>query len=246
MSEWVVEVRNLNKYFGRHHVLKDINLRVRFGEVVSIIGASGSGKSTLLRCLNGLEPVQSGEIFIDGVCITRNGVDLSKVRQSIGMIFQSFNLFPHMTALENITLAPQKVKKIPRAKAERIALELLRKVGLEEKAHAYPAQLSGGQKQRVAIARSLAMNPKVMLFDEPTSALDPETVKDVLDVMKELAQEGMTMIVVTHEMGFAREVSNRVIHLDDGRIVEEGPPEEVFYRPKHPRTQEFLSKVINI
>lgn len=246
MSEWVVEVHNLNKYFGRHHVLKDIELQVRFGEVVSIIGASGSGKSTLLRCLNGLEPVQSGEIFIDGMCITKNSVNLSKVRQSIGMIFQSFNLFPHMTALENITLAPQKVKKIPRVEAERIALELLRKVGLEEKAQEYPAQLSGGQKQRVAIARSLAMNPKVMMFDEPTSALDPETVKDVLDVMKELAREGMTMIVVTHEMGFAREVSDRVIHLDDGRIVEEGPPEEIFYRPKHPRTQEFLSKVINI
>ncbi|WP_406614469.1 amino acid ABC transporter ATP-binding protein [Candidatus Caldatribacterium sp.] len=246
MSEWIVEVRNLNKYFGRHHVLKDINLRVRFGEVVSIIGASGSGKSTLLRCLNGLEPVQSGEIFIDGVCITQDGVDLSKVRQSIGMIFQSFNLFPHMTALENITLAPRKVKRIPQAEAERIALELLRKVGLEEKAHAYPAQLSGGQKQRVAIARSLAMSPKVMMFDEPTSALDPETVKDVLDVMKELAQEGMTMIIVTHEMGFAREVSHRVIHLDDGRIVEEGSPEEIFYRPRHPRTREFLSKVINI
>ncbi|MCS7241801.1 MAG: amino acid ABC transporter ATP-binding protein [Candidatus Caldatribacterium sp.] len=242
----MVEVRNLNKYFGRHHVLKDINLRVRFGEVVSIIGASGSGKSTLLRCLNGLEPVQSGEIFIDGVCITQDGVDLSKVRQSIGMIFQSFNLFPHMTALENITLAPRKVKRIPQAEAERIALELLRKVGLEEKAHAYPAQLSGGQKQRVAIARSLAMSPKVMMFDEPTSALDPETVKDVLDVMKELAQEGMTMIIVTHEMGFAREVSHRVIHLDDGRIVEEGSPEEIFYRPRHPRTREFLSKVINI
>jgi ABC-type polar amino acid transport system ATPase subunit len=246
VSEWVVEVRNLNKYFGRHHVLKDITLRVRFGEVVSIIGASGSGKSTLLRCLNGLEPIQSGEIFIDGVCITANGVNLSKVRQSIGMIFQSFNLFPHMTALENVTLAPRKVKRMPRAEAERIALELLRKVGLEEKAHAYPAQLSGGQKQRVAIARSLAMNPKVMMFDEPTSALDPETVKDVLDVMKELAREGMTMIVVTHEMGFAREVSDRVVHLDDGRIVEEGPPEEIFYRPKHPRTREFLSKVINI
>lgn len=246
MSKWIIEVRGLNKYFGRHHILKNVNLQVRFGEVVSIIGASGSGKSTLLRCLNGLEPVQDGEIFVDGVCITNGRVNLSKVRQSIGMIFQSFNLFPHMTALENITLAPQKVKKIPRQEAEKIALEFLRKVGLEEKAHAYPSELSGGQKQRVAIARSLAMNPKVMMFDEPTSALDPETVKDVLDVMKELAREGMTMIVVTHEMGFAREVSDRVVHLDNGEIIEEGTPEEIFYRPKHPRTQEFLSKVINI
>lgn len=246
MSEWIIEVRGLNKYFGRHHILKNVNLQVRFGEVISIIGASGSGKSTLLRCLNGLEPIQGGEIFVDGICITNGRANLSKVRQSIGMIFQNFNLFPHMTALENIILAPQKVKKMPRQEAEKIAIELLRKVGLGEKAHAYPSELSGGQKQRVAIARSLAMNPKVMMFDEPTSALDPETVKDVLDVMKELAREGMTMIVVTHEMGFAREVSDRVVHLDDGEIIEEGTPEEIFYHPKHPRTQEFLSKVINI
>ncbi|MGQ9473746.1 MAG: amino acid ABC transporter ATP-binding protein [Candidatus Caldatribacteriaceae bacterium] len=246
MSEWIIEVRNLNKYFGKHHVLKDINLQVRFGEVVAIIGASGSGKSTLLRCFNGLETVQEGEIKVDGVLVNGHTTNLNKLRQSIGMIFQSFNLFPHMTVLENITLAPQKVKKISRNDAETIALNLLEKVGLKEKAYSYPSQLSGGQKQRVAIARSLAMNPKVMMFDEPTSALDPETVNDVLDVMKELAQEGMTMIVVTHEMGFAREVSNRVIYLDDGKVIEEGTPEEIFYRPQNPRTKSFLSKVINI
>lgn len=246
MSEWIIEVKNLNKYFGKHHALKDINLQVRFGEVVAIIGASGSGKSTFLRCLNGLETIQGGEIKVGGVLVNGHTTNLNKLRQSIGMIFQSFNLFPHMTVLENITLAPQKVKKVSRKDAETIALNLLKKVGLKEKAYAYPAQLSGGQKQRVAIARSLAMNPKVMMFDEPTSALDPETVNDVLDVMKELAQEGMTMIVVTHEMGFAREVSNRVIHLDDGKIIEEGTPEEIFYHPQNPRTKSFLSKVINI
>ncbi len=246
MSDWIIKVSNLNKYFGSHHVLKDINFQVKFGEVVSIIGASGSGKSTLLRCLNGLEPVQSGEIIVDGVKINGEKVDLIMIRQSIGMIFQSFNLFPHMSVLDNIILAPHRVKKIPRREAEEIALELLSKVGLAEKAHSYPYQLSGGQKQRVAIARALAMNPKVMMFDEPTSALDPETVNDVLDVMKELAEEGMTMIVVTHEMGFAREVSQRVIHIDEGRIVEEGTPEEIFYHPQNPRTRAFLSKVINV
>jgi len=246
VSEWIIQVQNLHKYFGKHHVLKDINLNVAFGEVVAIIGASGSGKSTLLRCLNGLEPIQAGEIIVDGVAVNGKTTDLNRLRQSIGMIFQSFNLFPHMTVLENIVLAPQKVKKIPRKEAEAIALNLLGKVGLRDKAYSYPSQLSGGQKQRVAIARSLAMNPKVMMFDEPTSALDPETVNDVLDVMKELAREGMTMIVVTHEMGFAREVSNRVIYLDDGKIVEEGTPEEIFYHPKNPRTRSFLSKVINV
>ncbi len=246
MSDWVIKVSNLNKYFGSNHVLKDINFQVKFGEVVSIIGASGSGKSTLLRCLNGLEPIQSGEIVVDGVKINGEKVDLSRIRQSIGMIFQSFNLFPHMSVLDNVILAPHRVKKIPRREAEEIALELLGKVGLAEKAHSYPYQLSGGQKQRVAIARALAMNPKIMMFDEPTSALDPETVNDVLDVMKELAEEGMTMIVVTHEMGFAREVSQRVIHIDEGRILEEGTPEEIFYHPRNPRTRAFLSKVINI
>ena len=246
MSDWVIKVSNLNKYFGSIHVLREINFQVKFGEVVSIIGASGSGKSTLLRCLNGLEPIQSGEIVVDGVKINGEKVDLSRIRQSIGMIFQSFNLFPHMSVLDNVILAPHRVKKIPRREAEEIALELLGKVGLAEKAHSYPYQLSGGQKQRVAIARALAMNPKVMMFDEPTSALDPETVNDVLDVMKELAKEGMTMIVVTHEMGFAREVSQRVMHIDEGRILEEGTPEEIFYHPRNPRTRAFLSKVINI
>jgi len=246
VSDWVIKVSNLNKYFGSNHVLRDINFQVKFGEVVSIIGASGSGKSTLLRCLNGLEPIQSGEIVVDGVKINGEKVDLSRIRQSIGMIFQSFNLFPHMSVLDNVILAPHRVKKIPRREAEEIALELLGKVGLAEKAHSYPYQLSGRQKQRVAIARALAMNPKVMMFDEPTSALDPETVNDVLDVMKELAKEGMTMIVVTHEMGFAREVSQRVMHIDEGRILEEGTPEEIFYHPRNPRTRAFLSKVINI
>ncbi len=246
MSEWVIEVTGLNKYFGKHHVLKDIDFRVRFGEVVAIIGASGSGKSTLLRCLNGLEPIQSGKVLVDGVDIHQNGVDLNKVRQSIGMIFQNFNLFPHMTVLQNITLAPVKVKKMPPQQAQEIARTFLHKVGLLDKQDAYPWQLSGGQKQRVAIARSLAMNPKVMMFDEPTSALDPETVKDVLEVMKELAREGMTMIVVTHEMGFAKEVADRVIYIDDGKIVEEGTPEEIFYNPRNERTRAFLSKVINV
>jgi len=246
MSEWVIEVEGLNKYFGKHHVLKDIDFRVRFGEVVAIIGVSGSGKSTLLRCLNGLEPIQSGRVLVDGVDIHQNGVDLNKVRQSIGMIFQNFNLFPHMTVLQNITLAPVKVKKVPLQEAQKIARNFLQKVGLLDKQDAYPWQLSGGQKQRVAIARSLAMNPKVMMFDEPTSALDPETVKDVLEVMKELAREGMTMIVVTHEVGFAKEVANRVVYIDDGKIVEEGTPEEIFYNPRNERTRAFLSKVINI
>lgn len=246
MSEWVIEVTGLNKYFGKHHVLKDVDFKVRFGEVVAVIGASGSGKSTLLRCLNGLEPIQSGKVLVDGVDIHQNGVDLNKVRQSIGMIFQNFNLFPHMTALQNITLAPVKVKKMSPQQAQEIARTFLHKVGLLDKQDAYPWQLSGGQKQRVAIARSLAMNPKVMMFDEPTSALDPETVKDVLEVMKELAREGMTMIVVTHEMGFAKEVANRVVYIDDGKIIEEGTPEEIFYNPRNERTRAFLSKVINV
>ncbi len=246
MSEWVIEVTGLNKYFGKHHVLKDVDFKVRFGEVVAVIGASGSGKSTLLRCLNGLEPIQSGKVLVDGVDIHQNGVDLNKVRQSIGMIFQNFNLFPHMTVLQNITLAPVKVKKMSPQQAQEIARTFLHKVGLLDKQDAYPWQLSGGQKQRVAIARSLAMNPKVMMFDEPTSALDPETVKDVLEVMKELAREGMTMIVVTHEMGFAKEVANRVVYIDDGKIIEEGTPEEIFYNPRNERTRAFLSKVINV
>jgi len=214
--------------------------------VVSIIGASGSGKSTFLRCLNGIETIHSGEIIINGVKITDKKVNINIVRQSIGMIFQSFNLFPHMTVLSNITLALQKVKKMSKAESEKASLRLLEKVGLEEKADSYPIQLSGGQQQRVAIARALAMNPRVMMFDEPTSALDPETVNDVLDVMKELAREGMTMVVVTHEMGFAREVADRVVYIDEGRIIEDGKPEDIFYNPKNPRLRDFLGKIINV
>lgn len=246
MSRWAIEVNGLNKFFNTNHVLKNIDIRVPFGEVVSIIGASGSGKSTFLRCLNGIETIHSGEIIINGVKITDKKVNINIVRQSIGMIFQSFNLFPHMTVLSNITLALQKVKKMSKAESEKASLRLLEKVGLEEKAESYPIQLSGGQQQRVAIARALAMNPRVMMFDEPTSALDPETVNDVLDVMKELAREGMTMVVVTHEMGFAREVADRVVYIDEGRIIEDGKPEDIFYNPKNPRLQDFLGKIINV
>jgi ABC-type polar amino acid transport system ATPase subunit len=246
VSRWAIEVNGLNKFFNTNHVLKNIDIRVPFGEVVSIIGASGSGKSTFLRCLNGIETIHSGEIIINGVKITDKKVNINIVRQSIGMIFQSFNLFPHMTVLSNITLALQKVKKMSKAESEKASLRLLEKVGLEEKADSYPIQLSGGQQQRVAIARALAMNPRVMMFDEPTSALDPETVNDVLDVMKELAQEGMTMVVVTHEMGFAREVADRVVYIDEGIIIEDGKPEEIFYNPKNPRLRDFLGKIINV
>jgi ABC-type polar amino acid transport system ATPase subunit len=246
VSRWAIEVNGLNKFFNTNHVLKNIDIRVPFGEVVSIIGASGSGKSTFLRCLNGIETIHSGEIIINGVKITDKKVNINIVRQSIGMIFQSFNLFPHMTVLSNITLALQKVKKMSKAESEKASLRLLEKVGLEEKAESYPIQLSGGQQQRVAIARALAMNPRVMMFDEPTSALDPETVNDVLDVMKELAREGMTMVVVTHEMGFAREVADRVVYIDEGRIIEDGKPEDIFYNPKNPRLRDFLGKIINV
>ena len=246
MSRWAIEVNGLNKFFNTNHVLKNIDIRVPFGEVVSIIGASGSGKSTFLRCLNGIESIHSGEILINGVKITDKKVNINIVRQSIGMIFQNFNLFPHMTVLSNITLALQKVKRMSKAESEKVSLRLLEKVGLEEKAESYPIQLSGGQQQRVAIARALAMNPQVMMFDEPTSALDPETVNDVLDVMKELALEGMTMVVVTHEMGFAREVADRVVYIDEGRIIEDGKPEEIFYNPKNPRLRDFLGKIINV
>lgn len=246
MSRWAIEVNGLNKFFNTNHVLKNIDIRVPFGEVVSIIGASGSGKSTFLRCLNGIESIHSGEIYINGVKITDKKVNINIVRQSIGMIFQNFNLFPHMTVMSNITLALQKVKKMSKAESEKLSHRLLEKVGLEEKADSYPIQLSGGQQQRVAIARALAMNPRVMMFDEPTSALDPETVNDVLDVMKELAREGMTMMVVTHEMGFAREVADRVVYIDEGRIIEDGKPEDIFYNPKNPRLRDFLSKIINV
>lgn len=225
-------------------MLKDINLEIQQGEVVVILGPSGSGKSTLLRCINQLETITSGELYVDGVKVNDKKTDINKLRQEIGMVFQHFNLYPHKTVLENVTLAPIKVRKMPKEEAETIALELLEKVGISEKAHAYPAQLSGGQQQRVAIARGLAMKPKIMLFDEPTSALDPEMIGEVLDVMRTLAREGMTMVVVTHEMGFAREVADRVIFIDEGRILEMAAPEEFFSSPKHERAKQFLSRIL--
>ncbi len=240
----LLEIIDLHKKFGNLHVLKGINMEVDRGEVVVIIGPSGSGKSTLLRCINRLEEPTKGKVILDGVEITDPKVDINKIRQRIGIVFQQFNLFSHLTALENITLPLRVVKKIPKEEAERIAMRFLKKVGLEDKANHYPHQLSGGQQQRVAIARALAMNPEVMLFDEVTSALDPELVKEVLDVMKQLARDGMTMIVVTHEMGFAREVGDRVIFMDKGKIVEEGTPEEIFTNPKHERTRKFLSMIL--
>ncbi|GAW29548.1 amino acid ABC transporter ATPase [Carboxydocella sp. ULO1] len=240
----VIKFNNVNKYFGNHHVLKDINLEIREGEVVVVIGPSGSGKSTMLRCINQLEKISSGELIVDGFRLDDPKVNINLLRQEIGMVFQHFNLYPHKTVLENITLAPIKVKKMDPREAEKIARYYLQKVGIAEKADAYPSQLSGGQQQRVAIARGLAMKPKIMLFDEPTSALDPEMVNEVLDVMKSLAREGMTMVVVTHEMGFAREVADRVIFMDEGRIIEEGTPEHFFKEPKEERTRLFLSKIL--
>jgi ABC-type polar amino acid transport system ATPase subunit len=240
----VIKVVDLHKSFGDLEVLKGINTEIRKGEVVCVIGASGSGKSTFLRCLNLLEEPTKGEIYIDGISLIEHKKDINKLRQKVGMVFQQFNLFPHMTVLENIMLAPVKVKKMPEEEARGKAIELLRKVGLSDKDNAYPSQLSGGQKQRVAIARALAMDPEVMLFDEPTSALDPEMVGEVLAVMKQLAMEGMTMVVVTHEMGFAREVGDRILFMDEGVILEEGTPEELFGNPKKERTRAFLSKVL--
>lgn len=240
----MIFVNDVYKNFGSLEVLKGVTLKVNKGEVVVIIGPSGSGKSTLLRCINLLEEPTKGEVFIDGVKINNGKVNINKVRQKVGMVFQHFNLFPHLTAIENITLAPVKVKKMNKKEAEELAVDLLAKVGLLDKKDEYPIRLSGGQKQRLAIARALAMQPEVMLFDEPTSALDPEMVKEVLNVMKQLANEGMTMVVVTHEMGFAREVGDRVIFMDDGVIVEEGTPEEIFYSAKNERTREFLSKIL--
>mgnify|MGYP001062552708 CR=1 FL=1 len=240
----MVKVRNINKYFGHLHVLKDLSLDVAKGEVVVIIGPSGSGKSTLLRCLNYLEPVQSGEIWIDGIRLDHHKTNIRAVRAEVGIVFQSFNLFPHLTAIRNVMLAPVVVRKRPEAEVRQEAVAILVKVGLQDKVDSYPSQLSGGQQQRVAIARALAMQPKLMLFDEVTSALDPELVREVLDVMKQLARDGMTMIVVTHEMGFAREAADRVIFMDEGRIVEGGTVEEVFDRPKSQRTREFLGKIL--
>jgi glutamine transport system ATP-binding protein len=240
----MIRVEHLRKQFGTLEVLKDISVEIQEKEVVCVIGPSGSGKSTFLRCLNLLEPVSGGKVWVDGHDLTDPKTDINKVRTEVGMVFQQFNLFPHKRVIENITLAPIQVRGWTKEKAEVKAMELLNKVGLADKAQAYPEQLSGGQQQRVAIARALAMDPKVMLFDEPTSALDPEMVGEVLAVMKQLAQEGMTMVVVTHEMGFAREVSDRVLFMDQGVIVEEGPPNELFNAPKHERTRTFLSKVL--
>ena len=239
-----IEVRDLHKYFGDNEVLKGIDFTVEDGQVVCVIGPSGSGKSTLLRCVNRLEEPTSGTILVEGEDITDPEVDLNAVRSRIGMVFQSFNLFPHMTVLDNLTIAQRRVKKRSRAEAEKVARANLEKVGLSEKADAYPAHLSGGQQQRVAIARALSMDPDMMLFDEPTSALDPELVGDVLDVMRRLASEGMTMMVVTHEMGFAREVGDKLVFMDDGVILEEGDPREVLANPRHERTRSFLSKVL--
>ncbi|WP_287417891.1 amino acid ABC transporter ATP-binding protein [Oceanithermus sp.] len=243
--EPIIHMENVNKWFGALHVLKDINLDVEKGEVVVVIGPSGSGKSTLIRTINRLEEIQKGRIVVDGIELNRDVRNIDAVRKEVGMVFQSFNLFPHMTVLENITLAPRIVRKWPREKAEQIALELLERVDIADQAEKYPAQLSGGQQQRVAIARALAMQPKIMLFDEPTSALDPEMVGEVLDAMKELAKSGMTMLVVTHEMGFAREVADRVIFMDMGEIIEEGEPDQVFSHPRHERTQAFLARILH-
>ena len=239
----MIKLIDVHKYFGELHVLKGVNTEIDKGEVVVIIGPSGSGKSTVLRCMNYLEEPTSGDVIVDGMNLNVKE-NINNVRAEVGMVFQRFNLFPHMTVLDNITLAPQKIRGLSKADAEAIAHDLLGKVGLSDKAEAYPEQLSGGQQQRVAIARALAMKPKVMLFDEPTSALDPEMVSEVLDVMKDLAKEGMTMVVVTHEMSFAKEVATRVLFVDGGEILEEGTAEEVFDTPKHDRTQSFLSKVI--
>lgn len=240
----MILINNLTKSFGNNHVLKGISTEIKDGEVVVVIGPSGSGKSTFLRCLNRLEEADGGEIIFEGMDVNKKGTNIEKVREDMGMVFQSFNLFPHKTVLENITMAPVLVKGEDKEKTEEHAVKLLERVGLADKKDAYPNQLSGGQKQRIAIVRALAMNPSVMLFDEPTSALDPEMVGEVLDVMQQLAKEGMTMVVVTHEMGFAREVGDRILFLDEGLLVEEGTPDEVFNHPKEERTQSFLNKVL--
>lgn len=241
----MIEIKGLYKNFGELEVLKDITKTINDGEVVAIIGPSGSGKSTLLRCINLLEVPTNGEIIIDGENIVSSKTNVNKIRQKVGMVFQHFNLFPHKTVLQNLTLSPIKLRKISKAQAEEEAMSLLKKVGLEDKRDVYPNTLSGGQKQRVAIARALAMNPEVILFDEPTSALDPEMIGEVLDVIKKLANEGMTMLLVTHEMGFARNVAKRVMFMDEGRVLEDGEPEKIFSFPEHSRTKEFLNKVLN-
>jgi polar amino acid transport system ATP-binding protein len=241
----MVEFKNVDKWFGKLHVLKQINLRIERGEVVVVCGPSGSGKSTLIRCINGLESVQSGEIVVDGKHLSEPSLDVRALRAEIGFVFQQFNLYPHLSVMDNITLGPVKVRKLSREAAEKSAAALLARVGIPDKAGAFPANLSGGQQQRVAIARALAMQPKIMLFDEPTSALDPEMINEVLEVMTDLARDGMTMAVVTHEMGFARRVARRVIFMDEGRIVEEGNPESFFAAPKSERAKHFLSKILS-
>ncbi len=241
----MISVKNLHKNYGKLEVLKGIDKEIKKGEVVAVIGPSGSGKSTFLRCINLLEKPTAGQIFVDGKNITDKKSDINAIRQNVGMVFQHFNLFPHKTVMENLTIAQIKVKGRSREEAEKVAMDLLRKVGLSDKANSYPSQLSGGQKQRIAIARALAMNPEVILFDEPTSALDPEMINEVLDVIRQLAKEGMTMIVVTHEMGFARNVANRVFFMDQGYVLEDSHPKEIFEKPRHERTREFLEKVLN-
>jgi ABC-type polar amino acid transport system ATPase subunit len=240
----MIEIKNLNKWFDDFHVLTDINETVERGQTLVICGPSGSGKSTLLRCINGLEPYQKGEVIVDGVSLNNPKTNLYKLRENIGMVFQRFELYPHMTALQNVSLAPIKVRKLSKKEAEEKAMVLLERVGIPEKAQSYPANLSGGQQQRVAIARSLAMEPKYMMFDEPTSALDPEMIKEVLDVMIALAKEGMTMLCVTHEMGFAREVADEIIFMDFGKIIERGTYQEFFTKPKSDRLKEFLSQIL--
>ncbi len=244
MQNEMIHIQDLHKYFGQIEAVKAVSLTVRQGEVVVIIGPSGSGKSTVLRCINHLETPTSGHIFIEGVDLEDKKTNINAVRAEVGMVFQQFNLFPHLTALENVTIAQRLVRKRDKAEAERIGMEQLTRVGIPEKADAYPRQLSGGQQQRVAIARSLAMNPKVMLFDEPTSALDPEMIKEVLDVMLDLAKEGMTMVVVTHEMGFARAAADRMVFMDGGQVVEIATPADLYNNPKHQRTKLFLSKIL--
>lgn len=245
MSEPIIQIKNVHKWFGRVHALNDVSMNVAHGEVVVIIGPSGSGKSTLLRTINHLETVNAGDIIVDGIHLTHKATDINAVRAEVGMVFQQFNLFPHLTALQNITLAQRVVRKRDAGEAERKGRQLLERVGIPEKADSFPGQLSGGQQQRVAIARALAMDPKIMLFDEPTSALDPEMIKEVLDVMLDLAQTGMTMLCVTHEMGFARAAARRIVFMDYGEIIEEASPQELFEAPKHDRTKLFLSNILD-
>lgn len=244
-NEYVIKCNEVNKWYGDFHVLKGINLNVKSGEVIVILGPSGSGKSTFIRCINRLEEHQQGDIIVDGITLSHDVRNIAEIRREVGMVFQQFNLFPHLTVLENVTLAPIHVRKWSREKADEVAMKWLTRVGIPEQAEKYPGQLSGGQQQRVAIARTLTMEPKILLFDEPTSALDPEMISEVLDVMRNLAKEGYTILAVTHEMGFAREVAERIIFMDEGRIVEENTPENFYNNPKHERTKLFLSQILN-